>query len=69
MGPMRYKIDLACRDDRTSTLYPTWVSIPAFAKRIDVLEVQLRLGLGKATSVNSMSDAGSEYPGSENDVF
>ena len=50
-------------------LYPTWVSIPAFAKHIDVLEVQLRLGLGKTTSVTSVSDAESGYPESDNDVF
>ncbi|MCJ1350303.1 MAG: hypothetical protein MMC33_000284 [Icmadophila ericetorum] len=63
--PIRYKIDLASRTDK-DVLYPTWVSIPAFVKHIDVLDVQLRLRYGKTSSIISTA---SNFPqGDYNDA-
>ncbi|OCL02940.1 hypothetical protein AOQ84DRAFT_392605 [Glonium stellatum] len=66
MGPLRYKIDLANRDDQ-DVLYPTWISVPIFSKRVDVLDVELRIRNGKTSSVYSVvGDDEVEYEG---DVF
>jgi hypothetical protein len=53
LGSLRYKVDLVDRKDR-GVLAPTWISVPClpcFTDRIDVLEVNWRLRLGKTSSV------------------
>ena len=63
MGPLRYKIDLANRDDQ-DVLYPTWISVPMFSKTVDVLDVEVRVRSGKTSSVCSVvGDDGIEYEG------
>ncbi|OCK74071.1 hypothetical protein K432DRAFT_387021 [Lepidopterella palustris CBS 459.81] len=72
MGCVRYKIDIANREDK-DVLYPTWVSIPLFTSRIDVLDVALRVRSGKTSSVCSVvgEDGEVEGPGREDkgDIF
>lgn len=67
MGPLRYKIDLTNRSDKY-TLYPTWISIPLLAKKVDVLDVELRVRSRKTSSVCS-STAGDDEREYEGDVF
>ncbi|KAF2801657.1 uncharacterized protein BDZ99DRAFT_483451 [Mytilinidion resinicola] len=52
-GKLRYKIDLALRNDKF-VLYPTWVSIPMLSKHVDELEVTLRILHGRTKSVCSV---------------
>ncbi len=53
LGSIRYKVDLVDRKDR-GVLAPTWISVPClpcFTDRIDVLEVNWRVRLGKTSSI------------------
>jgi hypothetical protein len=50
LGSLRYKVDLTDRKDK-GVLAPTWISVPCFADRIDVLEVQWRCRFGKTSSI------------------
>lgn len=66
MGPLRYKLDLTNREDKDK-LYPTWISVPLISKKVDIVDVQLRVRGKKTSSVCSfVSDEGREYEG---DVF
>jgi hypothetical protein len=65
-APLRYKIDLAFRDD-TATYYPTWISVPALSHRVDVLDVDLRVRPGKTSSLCSINDDDTHER--EGDVF
>jgi len=59
LGPVKYKIDLTGRNDKNAvypTLYPTWISVPVFARHVDILEVQLRGRLGQTSSICSTPD-------------
>lgn len=63
MGKLKYKIDLTNRDDK-DTLYPTWISVPAFATRVDLVEVELRMRSGKTSSVWTVIEGeGREHEG------
>ena len=53
MGPLRYKIDLTKRNDK-DRLYPTWISVPAFSRHVDILDVGLRFRGNKTSSVVSV---------------
>ena len=55
LGPVKYKIDLTDRNDKNA-LYPTWISVPVFARHIDILEVQLRVRPGQTSSICSTPD-------------
>lgn len=55
MGPVKYKIDVTGRNDK-NVLYPTWISVPVFARHVDILEVQLRVHLGQTSSICSTPD-------------
>lgn len=57
-NPVHYKIRLAYRDDR-SLLYPTWISMPAFTNRIDVLDVEIRIRQKKTASLFSTNSSAS----------
>jgi hypothetical protein len=50
LGSIRYKVDLLDRKD-SGVLAPTWISVPCFTDRIDVLEVHWRLRNGKTSSI------------------
>jgi hypothetical protein len=60
LGSIRYQVDLVDRQDR-GVLAPTWISVPClpcFTDRIDVLEVNWRVRLGKTSSiVTSVGDS------------
>jgi len=57
LGAIRYKVDLVDRKD-SGVLAPTWISVPCFADRIDVLEVHWRVRSGKTSSmVTSVGDS------------
>lgn len=63
MGKLKYKIDLTNRGDK-DTLYPTWISVPAFATRVDLVEVELRVRNRKTSSVWTVAEGeGREYEG------
>ena len=49
---IHYKIHLTFREGK-SIVYPSWVSIPAFTDRIDVLDVELRFCPSKTSSLCS----------------
>ena len=66
MGKLKYKIDLTNRDDK-DTLYPTWISVPAFATRVDLVEVELRVRSRKTSSVWTIIEG--EGREQEGDVF
>ena len=51
-----YKIRLAFREDK-ELLYPTWISVPAFADRIDVLDVEIRIRRKKTASLFSTTSS------------
>lgn len=55
LGPVKYKIDLTGREDKHA-LYPTWISVPLFARHVDILEVQLRIRPGQTSSICSTPD-------------
>jgi hypothetical protein len=57
LSSIRYKVDLVDRKD-TGILAPTWISVPFFTDRIDVLEVHWRVRSGKTSStVTSAGDS------------
>lgn len=49
---IRYKIHLAFRND-TDVVYPSWISVPAFSNRVDVLDVEVRFRPHKTSSLCS----------------
>ncbi|MCJ1332679.1 hypothetical protein MMC10_009373 [Thelotrema lepadinum] len=55
---VRYKVRLAFRDD-ADAIYPTWVSLPAFASHIHVLDVEIRTRGRKTPSLFSTETADS----------
>jgi len=57
-GKVRYRIDLAQRTDKYK-LYPTWISVPLFTNKVDVLEVNFRIREGKTGSMISV--CGDQY--------
>ena len=64
---VNYRIRLAFRDD-ADTIYPTWISLPAFASHIDVLTVDIRTRAKKTPSLFSMADSEAEWD-TRPDVF
>jgi hypothetical protein len=57
LGGIRYKVDLVDRKDN-GVLAPTWVSVPCFTDRIDVLEVHWRVRTSKTSSmITSVGDS------------
>ena len=59
LNKVRYKIRLAFRED-TETLHPTWVSLPAFASHIHVLEVEMHTRMKKTPSLFSIETAATD---------
>jgi hypothetical protein len=64
---LHYKMDLGFRND-TDILYPTWISVPAFSHRVDVLDVNLRIRRGKTSSLCSVQADDDELE-PEGDIF
>jgi hypothetical protein len=52
LGKVHYRIDLAQRNDKYK-LYPTWITVPLFTDRVDVLEVTFRIRDEKTASIVS----------------
>jgi hypothetical protein len=61
LGSLRYKVDLTDRKDK-GVLAPTWISVPCFSDRIDVLEVHWRPRAWKTSSIVT-------YKGDDEDDF
>lgn len=47
---MRYKVDISTREDN-GLIAPTWIAVPLFTDRIDILEVQWRFRAKKTSSI------------------
>jgi hypothetical protein len=47
---MRYKVDISSREDN-GLIAPTWIAVPLFTDRIDVLEAQWRFRPKKTSSI------------------
>ena len=54
--PVNWRIRLAFRDDK-ELLYPTWISMPAFTDRIDILDVEIRVRKKKTASLFSTTSS------------
>jgi hypothetical protein len=50
MRLMRYKVDISSREDN-GLIAPTWIAVPLFTDRIDVLEAQWRFRAKKTSSI------------------
>jgi hypothetical protein len=59
LGPIRYKVDLSDRKDN-GLVSPTWISVPIFTDKVDVLEAQWRIRSGKTRSTATF--AGDDVP-------
>jgi hypothetical protein len=49
-GSIRYKVDLSDRKDN-GLVSPTWISVPIFTDKVDILEAQWRIRPGKTSSI------------------
>ncbi|KAH8654543.1 hypothetical protein BGZ60DRAFT_418731 [Tricladium varicosporioides] len=54
LGPVKYKVNFTDRRDK-GTLSPTWISVPCFKDKVDVLEVHWKIKTRKTTSVFSFN--------------
>jgi hypothetical protein len=50
LGPVRYKVDLSDRKDN-GLVSPTWISVPIFTDKVDILEAHWRIRAGKTSSI------------------
>jgi hypothetical protein len=50
LGPIRYKVDVSSRQDN-GLITPTWIAVPLFTDRIDILDAQWRYRNKKTSSV------------------
>lgn len=54
LGAIKYKVNLTDRKDK-GTISPTWISVPCFKDKIDILEAHWRIKTRKTSSVFSFN--------------